>query len=151
MITVICNSKFEPLLISLGARIIGGKWTVTTIPDITREMLESEGATIEGCKYRCWGLWFPNLYWVTRDTRCTVAFNTLAKRARGQVDLDSFVVGRAKPCRMKKRKGTGEGYLVKHQDKIYSSEAALARDFGVDPVLYKSRRQLGWSIEEALG
>jgi hypothetical protein len=115
-----------------------------------KEMLESESAIIEGCKYKCWGIWFPNIYRVTRDPRCTVSFNTLAKRAAGLVTLDAVVVGRAKSARSTSRKGSGRGYRVQYQGENYPSEAALARAFGIDPIKFRSRRQLGWSIEESL-
>jgi len=150
MITVVCNARFESTLLALGAKIIGGKWSLNSLPDDTREMLESEGSQVEGCKYRCWGCWFSNVYWVTRDPRCSVSFNTLAKRAGGQIDLDKFVVGRAKPVTIENRKGTGRGYIVDYQDKTYPSEAALARAFGINPITFRSRRQLGHTLEESL-
>ncbi len=150
MITIVCNSKFESLLTSLGARIIDGKWSLTSLSNLHKELLESESAIIEGCRYKCWNTWFPNIYWVSRDTRCTVSFNTLAKWAGGLVELDHIVVGRAKVRKTLRRKGKGAGYRVEYQDQMFPSEAALARYFGVDPIKFRSRRQLGWSIEEAL-
>src|SRR4030042_5542704 len=114
MITIVCNSKFEPLLASLGAHSIDGRWSVASLSDMHKEMLESESAIIEGCKYKCWGIWFPNIYRVTRDPRCTVSFNTLAKRAAGLVTLDEVVMGRAKSARSTSRKGRGQGLRVQN-------------------------------------
>jgi hypothetical protein len=152
MITVICNSKFTPLMMALGARIIDGKWSLNQLSDDHKEMLESESAIIEGCKYSCWDTWFPNIYWVTRDPRCTVSFNTLAKRVAQEktIRLDELVVGRAKAPKVVRRKGSGGSYRISYQDQVFPSETALARYFGVDPVKFRSRRQLGWSIEDAL-
>ena len=150
MLTVICDSKFESLLLALGAKIIEGKWSLTQLSDADKEILEASGATVEGCKYKCWDSWYPNIYWVSRDPRCSVSFNTLAKRAAGLVTLDSVVVGRAKAPRPTRRRGQRVGYRVNFQDKDYPSETAIAREFGINPVKFRSRRQLGWSIVEAL-
>lgn len=150
MITVICPSKFEPLMTTLDAKIIDGRWSLASLSNDHKELLESESATIEGCKYRCWNIWFPNIYRVTRDPRCSASFNTLAKRAAGLIVLDAVVVGRAKVVHSINRKGSGCGYRVQYQSENYPSEAALARAFGVNPIKFRSRRQLGWSIKEAL-
>jgi hypothetical protein len=149
MISVIGSSKVEPLLVSLGAKIVGGKWSLTSLPNDARIHLEESGATVEGAKYSCWNTWFPNIYQVTKDSRCTVAFNTLAKRAVGRVFLDDVITGRAKPKPSLPKRLHGS-YRVEFQGKFYPSESALARAFGINPVKFHSRRQLGWTIEESL-
>jgi hypothetical protein len=152
MITIVCNSKFNSLMTALGARIIEGHWVINQLSHDHKEILEAEGALVEGCKYSCWDTWFPNIYWVTRDSRCSVSFNTLTRRVAqtSATKLDELVIGRAKPPKPARRKGSGCGYRVCYQDQVFPSETALARYFGVDPVKFRSRRQLGWSIEEAL-
>ncbi len=149
MITVICSSKYEQLLTTLNARISKGKWTLPSLSDSDKKFLEEGGSIIEGCKYLCWGEWFSNIYWVTRDPRCTVSFNTLSKRANGLTKLDEVVIGRAKSCKHIRRRGISR-YQVTYNGITYPSESAIARAFGVDVDLYKNRRQRGWSIEESL-
>jgi hypothetical protein len=149
MITIVAKSSFDELLISLGAKIVEGRWSLTSLPDAARQFLESGGSIVDGCKYKCWETWYPNIYWVTRDPRCSVSFNTLAKRAKGRVELDSVILGRAQPCRQIRRRGSGH-YRIIYRDKIYPTEAALVREFGANYNRYKSRRQRGWSIEESL-
>jgi hypothetical protein len=150
MITVICSSKFESLMMALGAKIVAGKWSLNQLSNAHKELLEAESAIIEGCRYMCWNIWFSNLYQISRDTRCSVSFNTLAKRAGGLVDLNEAVVGRAKVRPITRRRGNGTGYRIEYQDQVFPSEAALARHFGIDPIKFRSRRQLGWTIEESL-
>jgi hypothetical protein len=147
MITVICPTQFTGLLESLGARIIAGQWSLTSLPDSARKLLESVGAKIDGCKYHCWNTWFPNIYSVTKDSRCTVSFNTLSKRASGITELDEFVIGRARNNPQSKRRNT---YSVAYKGCQYASETALARAFGVKLSTFRSRRQLGWSLDESL-
>lgn len=147
MITVVCSSQHEELLQSLGARIVAGRWTLNMISHEARRFLESNGALIEGCKYKCWNTWYPNIYGVTKDSRCTVSFNTLTKRAVNQVELDKFVVGRAQSKEPSKRKNT---YGVTYLGKFYPSETALAREFNLKLSTFRSRRQLGWSLEDSI-
>jgi len=150
MITIICSNNFETKLEAIGAKIVDGKWSVTSLLDTDKIALEAGGAIVEGCKYRCWGEWFSTIYQVSRDPRCTASFNTVSKRALGLVDLDKIVVGRAKTDRPTIRRGTGLGYRATFQGKEYPSEAAIAREFNVNLRRFRSRRQLGWSLEEAL-
>lgn len=149
MIKVQYSSKFDELLTSLGARIVDGQFGLTSLSNDVRELLEADGLSVAGCKYRCWNIWYPNIYWVTRDPRCTVSFNTLAKRAHGLVELDDVVVGRAKPCSQTRRKGRGI-YRLFYAGVQYPSEAALAREFGIEPRQFRSYRQLGWTREEII-
>jgi|WetSurMetagenome_2_1015567.scaffolds.fasta_scaffold02116_3 hypothetical protein len=149
MINIICSGKFEPLLLARGARVINGKWVVPYLFEEDRLLLEQNGAIIEGLKYQCWDTWFASLYQVTCDPRCTVSFNTLAKRAAGLTVLDDVIIGRAKVKTLARRKGSGT-YAICYKDKTYPSETALARELGINLKKYRSRRQLGWSIEESV-
>jgi hypothetical protein len=146
MIRIVCSQALEPLVIEHGARLLEGRWCVNRLSDTVRDVLLGNGCDIEGCRYKCWGLWFPNLYQITRDPRCTVSFNTLAKRACGLTELDTVVTGRARQKPVKQPKKT---HKIEFQGQFYPSETALARELGLDIKKFRSRRQ-NHTLEEAV-
>jgi len=147
MIRILCPSVYEPLLIEHGARLVEGCWCLNSLPEQVKLTLQSTGVGVEGCRYKCWDTWYNTLYQITRDARCTVSFNTLAKRSQGLIELDGVVTGRAKP-KARKLRDAGT-YYVEYQGKIYPSETAIAREFGLNLTSFRSRRQ-NHTLEEVL-
>jgi hypothetical protein len=137
---IIIKSTNELLMRRLGGTLRQGVWKLWKLPDAVKQQL---GDAVQGCNYLLEGDWYSDLYAVSLDPRCQCSYNTLVKRAaQGHIDF----TGRARPRNPFRR----AGQPIIFNGKAYTTIAAFARDYNINPNLARSRLRLGWTFSAAV-